>query len=82
MSKYDALYFVGHNQAINRVRVDSSKMRNRGTFSGSLAALVLICMRQTRHWSLQQTASVEFMNRQVAPLDRINLEAVSVPPTA
>ena len=40
MSKYDALYFVGDNQAINRVRVDSSKTRNRGAFSGSLAALV------------------------------------------
>ena len=30
MSKYDTVYFVGDNQAINRVR---------GTFSGSLAAL-------------------------------------------
>ena len=39
MSKYDALYFVGDNQAINRVRVDSSKTRNRGAFSSSLAAL-------------------------------------------
>ena len=39
MSKYEAVYFVGDNQAINRVRVDSSKTRNRGTFSGSLAAL-------------------------------------------
>ena len=39
MSKYDALYFVGDNQAINRVRVDSSKTRNRDAFSGSLAAL-------------------------------------------
>ena len=39
MSKYEAVYFVGDNQAINRVRVDSSKMRNRGAFSGSLAAL-------------------------------------------
>ena len=40
MSKYEAVYFVGDNQANNRVRVDSSKMRNRGAFSGSLAALV------------------------------------------
>ena len=39
MSKYDAAYFVGDNQAINRVRVSSSKMRNRGAFSCSLAAL-------------------------------------------
>ena len=39
MSNYEAVYFVGDNQAINRVQVDSSKMRNRGGFSGSLAAL-------------------------------------------
>ena len=32
--------FVGDNQAINRV--DSSKTRNRGTFSGSLTVLVVI----------------------------------------
>ena len=38
MSKCEAAYFVGSNQAINRVRVDSFKMRNRGAFSGSLAA--------------------------------------------
>ena len=38
MSKYDAVYFVGDNEAINRV--DSSKTRNRGAFSGSLAALI------------------------------------------
>ena len=42
MSRYEAVYFVGDNQAINRVRVDSSKTRNRGAFSGSLAALILI----------------------------------------
>ena len=41
MSKYEAVYFVGDNQAINRVRIDSSKTRNRGAISGSLAALVL-----------------------------------------
>ena len=41
MSKYEAVYFVGDNQAINRVRVDFSKTKNRGAFSGSLAALVL-----------------------------------------
>ena len=41
MTKYEAVYFVGDNQAINRVRVDSSKTRNRGAFSGSLAALIL-----------------------------------------
>ena len=40
MSKYEAVYFVGDNQAINRVRVDSSKTRNGGAFSGSLAALL------------------------------------------
>ena len=40
MSKYEAVYFVGDNQASNRVRVDSSKMRNRGAFSRSLAALI------------------------------------------
>ena len=40
MSKYEAVYFVGDNQAINRVRGDSSKTRNRGAFSGSLAALI------------------------------------------
>ena len=47
MSKYEAVYFVGDNQAINRVRADSYKTRNRGAFSGSLAALIfhifLIC---------------------------------------
>ena len=41
MSKYEAVYFVGDNQAINRVRIDSSKTRNRGAFSGSLAALAV-----------------------------------------
>ena len=41
MSKYEAVYFVGDNQAINRVRVDSYKTRNRGAFSGSLAALII-----------------------------------------
>ena len=40
MSKYEAVYFVGDNQAIHRVRVDSSETRNRGAFSGSLAASV------------------------------------------
>ena len=34
MSKCEAVYFVGDNQAINRVRVDSSKTRNRGAFLG------------------------------------------------
>ena len=42
MSKYEAVYFVGDNQAINRVRVDSSKTRNRGPCSDSLAALQYI----------------------------------------
>ena len=42
MSKYEAVYFVGDNQAINRVRIDSSKTRNQGAFSGSLAALSVI----------------------------------------
>ena len=40
MSEYEAVYFVGDNQAINRVRIDSSKIRNQGAFSGSLAALL------------------------------------------
>ena len=39
MSEYEAVYLVGDNQAVNRVRIDSSKMRNRAAFSGSLAAL-------------------------------------------
>ena len=43
MSKYEAVYFVGDNQASNRIRVDSYKTRNRGAFSGSLAALLAIC---------------------------------------
>ena len=42
MSKYEAVYFLGDNQAINRVQVDSSKTRNQGTFLGSFAALILI----------------------------------------
>ena len=33
---------MGDNQVINRIRVESSKTRNRGTFSGSLAALIEI----------------------------------------
>ena len=37
MSKDDAIYFVGDNQAINRV--GSSRMSNRGSFSASFAAL-------------------------------------------
>ena len=41
MSKYDAVYFVGDNQVINRVRVGSSKTRNQGAFFGLLAALLL-----------------------------------------
>ena len=48
MSKNEAVYFVGDNQAINRV--DSYKTRNRGTFSGSLAALVRWC-RCATSWS-------------------------------
>ena len=44
MSKYEAVYFVGDNQAINRVRVDSPKTRNRGAFSGSLAALIVLAV--------------------------------------
>ena len=40
MSKYGAVYFVDDNQAINRVRVGSFKTRNRGAFSGLLAALI------------------------------------------
>ena len=41
MSKYDAVYLVVDNQAINQIRVESCKRRNRDTFSGSLAALDL-----------------------------------------
>ena len=41
MSKYDSVNFLGNNQVINQVRVGSFEKRNRGTFSGSLAALVL-----------------------------------------
>ena len=41
IAKYEAVYFVGDNQAINRVRVESYKTRNRGAFSGSLAALTI-----------------------------------------
>ena len=41
ISKYDAVYFVSDNQAINRVRVGSSKTSNRGAFSDSFAALLL-----------------------------------------
>ena len=40
MSK-EAVYFVGDNQANNRVQVGSFKPRNRGAFSGSLAALIM-----------------------------------------
>ena len=40
MSKYEAVYFVGDNQAI--VPVDSYKTRNQGAFSGSLAALPVL----------------------------------------
>ena len=45
MSKHEAVYFVGDNQAINRV---PSKTRNRGAFSGSLAALVITCIFNAR----------------------------------
>ena len=45
MSKYEAVYFVGDNQASNRIRVDSYKTRNRGAFSGSLAALLNIMLK-------------------------------------
>ena len=48
IAKYEAVYFVGDNQAINRVRVESYKTRNRGAFSGSLAALVGILVRGCR----------------------------------
>ena len=39
MSKYDEVYFVGDNEAINRIRVDPSTTRNQGAFSDSFAAL-------------------------------------------
>ena len=41
MSKYDATYFMGDNQAINRVGIGSSRMSNQVTFSGSFAALLV-----------------------------------------
>ena len=45
MSKYYAVYFVGDNQANNRVRIESSRTSNRGAFLDSFAALIinLIC---------------------------------------
>ena len=46
MSKYDAVYFVGDNQANNRVRVDSSRTSIRGAFLGSFAALVITLLFQ------------------------------------
>ena len=58
MSKYEAVYFVGDNQANNRIRVDSYKMRNRGAFSGLLAALITItfskCQSITITFKFQQ----------------------------
>ena len=42
IAKYEAVYFVGDNQAIHRVRVDSYKTRHRGAFSRSLAALIVM----------------------------------------
>ena len=58
MSKYEAVYFVGDNQAINRVRVDSSNMRNRGAFSGSLAAL----LGSFRNWCNSICSFVRFLS--------------------
>ena len=43
MSKYYAVYFVGDNQANNRVRIESSRTSNRGAFLDSFAALMKIC---------------------------------------
>ena len=40
MSKYYAVYFVGDNQANNRVRIESSRTSNRGAFLDSFAALM------------------------------------------
>ena len=48
MSKYDTVYFVGDNEAINRVRVNSSKTRNQGAFPGSLAALTDTALKVSR----------------------------------
>ena len=44
MSKYDAVNFVGDNEAINQVQIGSSKTSNRGAFLGSFAALHSIMM--------------------------------------
>ena len=41
MSKYGAVNFVGDNQVISRVRVNSSKTSNQGAFSGLLTALII-----------------------------------------
>ena len=59
MSKYEAVYFVGDNQTINRVQVDSSKTRNRGAFLGSLAALQFIKFKEPLYY-------VEFANTVIA----------------
>ena len=51
MSKYDAVYFVGDNQVINRARVASSKTRNQGAFLGLLASLQNTKVAITQHYS-------------------------------
>ena len=48
ISKYDVVYFVGDNQANNRVQVSSFKTSNRGAFSDSLAALVYTAHAQNK----------------------------------
>ena len=59
MSKYDAVYFVGDNQANNRVRVDSSRTSNRGGFLGSFAALLTIQFKSK--YQIQQTNTSQYV---------------------
>ena len=42
MSKYEAVYFMGDNQAINSIPVSSFEERNQDTFSGLSAAGIFI----------------------------------------
>ena len=65
--KYEAVYFVGDNQTINRVRVDSSKTRNRGAFSGSLAALLLYALLHN------YTISIDSYSPAIFPLTAIHI---------
>ena len=83
MSKYEAVYFVGDNQAINRVRVDSSKTRNRGAFSGLLAALVKtrvgVKVIQNSHYCyISALFQLKSTNRQVFFTERVDMYAIYI----